>query len=216
MSLCRFIALCATGVTNGVMPVINRVMRASSERDDARERLERLFRHHHQAVSNYARRRVGTGLADDVVAETFLVAWRRLDDVPVDALPWLLGVARRTLSTQQRSAGRQTALAEKLAADIRAPIIDTSTSSELDIAVAEALVRLRPRDREAITLIAWDDLTPAQAAVVLGQTRAAFRVRLHRAKLRLRKEVARDPRAQIPIAFRPGLDEAECRGTQPL
>jgi RNA polymerase sigma-70 factor (ECF subfamily) len=191
-------------------------MRASSERDDPRDRLEQLFRRHHQAVSNYARRRVGAGLADDVVAETFLVAWRRLDDVPVDALPWLLGVARRTLSTQQRSARRQTALAEKLAADIRAPIIDTSTLSELDTAVVEALVRLRPRDREAITLIAWDDLTPAQAAVALGQSRAAFRVRLHRAKLRLRKELARDPRAQSPIPFRPGLDEAECRGTQSL
>jgi RNA polymerase sigma-70 factor, ECF subfamily len=191
-------------------------MRASSERDDPRDRLEQLFRRHHQAVSNYARRRVGAGLADDVVAETFLVAWRRLDDVPVDALPWLLGVARRTVSTKQRSARRQTALAEKLSTGIRAPIIDTSASSELDTAVAEALIRLRPRDREAITLIAWDDLTPAQAAVALGQTRAAFRVRLHRAKLRLRKELERDPRAQSPTPFRPGLDEAECGGTQPL
>jgi len=189
---------------------------SASTEHDARERFEELFQQQHQAVSNYARRRAGAGLAEDVVAETFLVAWRRLDDVPVDALPWLLGVARRTLSTQQRSVRRQTALAEKLAADIRAPIIDTSASSELDIAVAEALVRLRPRDREAITLIAWDDLTPAQAAVALGQSRAAFRVRFHRAKLRLRKELARDPRAQSPIPFRPGLDEAECRGTQPL
>ncbi len=176
----------------------------------ARDRLEALFRRHHAAVARYARRRAAAELVDDVVAETFLVAWRRLEDVPADELPWLLGVARRTLATQRRATSRRTALVQKLAADHPAGGDGPGAGSELDVAVADALARLRPADREAITLVAWDGLTPAQAAVALGQPRVAFRVRLHRAKARLRTELERDLRTQAVPAL-PLLDEAECR-----
>ena len=70
-------------------------------------RLEALFDEHYSAVRTYARRRAPEALVDDVVAETFLVAWRRIDELPDDVRPWLLGVARKTLSTQLRSARRR-------------------------------------------------------------------------------------------------------------
>jgi len=162
---------------------------------DARERFEALFRAHYTRVFRFVARRSAQAVVDDVVAETFLVAWRRLDDAPDDVLPWLLGVARRTLSTQQRSARRRAALGAKLADAHRAfEVEQAEAGGELGAAVVDALKRLGARDREAITLIAWEELTPAQAAVVLGVPRAAFRVRLHRAKRRLVQELERDPR----------------------
>ena len=72
-----------------------------------RARFEALFREHHSAVQCYARRRVPPGVVDDIVAETFLVVWRRLDDVPEPALPWLLTVARNVAGTDRRGAVRR-------------------------------------------------------------------------------------------------------------
>jgi RNA polymerase sigma-70 factor (ECF subfamily) len=86
-------------------------------------RFEALYREHYAAVLAYARRRI-PGRADDVVSETFLVAWRRLDDVPSDGLPWLYGVARRVVADVRRSAGRQQALAERLA-EVHVPAVET-------------------------------------------------------------------------------------------
>jgi RNA polymerase sigma-70 factor (ECF subfamily) len=153
----------------------------------AAQRLEALFRQHHQAVSAYARRRVSADAADDVVANTFVVAWRRLDDVPEDALPWLLAVARNVIATQRRGSMRRGALHARLqGAEPRG-----EAAAESGGHVAAALARLAERDREAITLIAWDGLRPAEAAAVLGQSAATFRVRLHRARRRLRRELDR-------------------------
>ena len=162
-------------------------------------RLEELFRRHHAAVAAYARRRAPRDAADDVVATTFLVAWRRLDDVPSDSLPWLLAVARNVVATQRRGSRRRGALRlrlERAGAGASPP----SAVEEPAGRVAAALGRLSANDREAITLIAWDGLRPAEAATVLGQSPATFRVRLHRAKRRLRRELERggraDPRPQ--------------------
>jgi RNA polymerase sigma-70 factor (ECF subfamily) len=151
-------------------------------------RLEELFRRHHQAVSAYARRRAAGDTADDVVASTFLVAWRRLDEVPDDSLPWLLAVARNVIATQQRGSRRRGALRLRLEQSdpSPAPAVDEPAGP-----IAAALGRLPANDREAITLIAWDGLRPAEAAAVLGQSPTAFRVRLHRARRRLRRELER-------------------------
>ena len=176
----------------------------------ARQRFEALFRSHHEPVVRYVARRVRPEGVEDVVAETFLVAWRRLSDIPDDVLPWLLGVARRTLATQRRSAMRRGSLAGKIAAT-GPPLEIAEPASELGAAVTDALTRLGAKDREAITLIAWDELTPAQAAVALGQTGTAFRVRLHRAKRRLRRELDQDPRVQAGTLVGPLLDDpSEC------
>jgi RNA polymerase sigma-70 factor (ECF subfamily) len=170
---------------------------------DARdaERFEELFRRHHRGVAAYARRRAPGDTSDDVVASTFLVAWRRLDEVPADSLPWLLAVARNVIGTQQRGSRRRGALRQRLEqADTSAA--PTSATEEPVGRAAAALGRLPANDREAITLIAWDGLRPAEAAMVLGQSPAAFRVRLHRARRRLRRELDRagqaDPRPQHP------------------
>jgi RNA polymerase sigma-70 factor, ECF subfamily len=151
-------------------------------------RFEDLFRRQYPAVSAYARRRVPSDTADDVVASTFLVAWRRLDEVPDDSLPWLLGVARNVIATQRRGSRRLGALRARLE---RADVARQTAEDEPAGRVAAALRRLPANDREALTLIAWDGLQPAEAATVLGQSPAAFRVRLHRARRRLRRELER-------------------------
>lgn len=157
---------------------------AEQREDEAR--LEALFRRHYRDVAAYVRRRAEPDLVEDVVAETFLVAWRRLEDVPVDARPWLLGVARKTLATQRRSRARRRALLTRLEAT-SGPNERAGHPSELG--VAEALMHLSAKDREAITLVAWDGLSPHEAALVVGQSAVAFRVRLHRAKRRLRQRL---------------------------
>ena len=148
--------------------------------------MEALFRRHYRDVAAYVRRRAEPQLVEDVVAETFLVAWRRLDEVPVDARPWLLGVARKALATQRRSAARRRSLLSKLEA---AGTGIERGEQPREAGVADALLRLTEKDREAITLVAWEGLSPSEAAVVVGQSPAAFRVRLHRAKRRLRRRL---------------------------
>ena len=145
--------------------------------------MEALFRSHYQDVEAYVRRRAEPDLVEDIVAETFIVAWRRLDELPHEARPWLLGVARKTLSTQRRTRARRRSLLSKLAAQ---PLVENG-EQQSDLGVIEALARLSERDREAITLVAWEGLSPNEAALVMGQSAVAFRVRLHRAKQRLRQ-----------------------------
>lgn len=152
----------------------------------AQARLEALLRAHHAAVLAYARRRIDAELVDDVVSETFLVAWRRLDRVPAEPRAWLLAVARNVLATQRRGAGRRRALGARLAfagpAAAAPPLLEGGP-------VTEALAALSEKDREALTLVAWDGLTPAEAAAVLGEPAVRFRVRLHRAAARLRRQL---------------------------
>ena len=150
---------------------------------DRTVRLERLFLAHFDAVDAYARRRTDAASAEEVVSETFLVAWRRLDDVPADPLPWLLGVARRALANQRRGERRRAAVVSRVR-DVRADDVrraGPALGSELEA----ALMALSHAEREAILLIAWEGLTPRQAAAVLGCSAVAFRVRLHRARRRL-------------------------------
>ncbi|HEV2999433.1 MAG TPA: RNA polymerase sigma factor [Solirubrobacteraceae bacterium] len=150
-----------------------------------RARFERLYDAHYAPVLAYALRRSERSVAHDVAAETFLVAWRRLDDVPADAAPWLYGVARRVLANERRGAGRRAALAERLRQlPARRPpgeALEGAGSGSL----AEALARLPERDREALMLVAWEGLSTAQAARAMGCAPAALRVRLHRARRRL-------------------------------
>jgi RNA polymerase sigma-70 factor (ECF subfamily) len=170
-------------------------MARSEEFAPMTERFETLFREHYAPVAQYVARRAPKTLADDVVAETFLVAWRRLDDVPSEALPWLLATARRTLSTHLRGAQRRQRLNERLALEpkILSAVDDSGVTSKLAERVSGALARLSEGDREAIQLIAWEGLTPREAAAVLGEPPATFRVRLHRAKRRLRKLLEPNP-----------------------
>jgi RNA polymerase sigma-70 factor (ECF subfamily) len=160
-------------------------------------RLEALFCDHFSAVRSYARRRVPESMVDDVVAETFFVAWRRIDYLPDDVRPWLLGVARKTLSTQLRSARRRTSLVEKLnGAEPRAAF---SQVDGPDSVLISALQRLSAMDQEVLALAAWEELRPREAAVVLGVSPAWYRVRLHRAKRRLLRELESGSSAGHPL-----------------
>jgi RNA polymerase sigma-70 factor (ECF subfamily) len=153
--------------------------------DERRTRFEGLFRSHADAVRGYALRRTGPDEVDDVVAETFLIAWRRFDDMPANARPWLLGVARRVMSNRRRSDHRIVSLSDRLAERERRTPSGASDDSDLRLTIEGALERLPEKEREALRLLAWDGLSTAEAAIVLGCTRATLAVRLHRARRRL-------------------------------
>ncbi len=150
-----------------------------------RERFERVYRDHHSAVRAYVLRRAEPELAQDALSETFLAAWRRLDELPGDPLPWLLATARRTLSNQRRSVRRLGGLRERIAARATAEVSDPAEQVAEAELVRRALATLSESDREVLMLVAWDGLDPARAAVVAGCSRATFAVRLHRARKRL-------------------------------
>lgn len=193
-------------------------------------RFELLYAKYAPAVKAYVLRRAAASTADDVVADVFVVCWRRFEEVPVDPLPWLLGVARRVLSTQRRGERRRGALHERLAGQVGGDMSDapedftgvavtdfaTRTSADIagdlasepisasrypgegvlagvtDPALAAALACLNDADRELLLLIAWDALSPAEAATVLGIKPATARVRLLRARRRLTQALSRE------------------------
>ncbi|WP_069111800.1 RNA polymerase sigma factor [Jiangella alba] len=144
----------------------------------------------------FAQRRVDPTHAEDVVAETFLVAWRRLDDLPAglgDARAWLFGIARGVILNTHRSARRQRALAVRLAD----PPAVTGAADDLlaqQIDLARAWKRLPGSHQEALALAVLDGLSAPQAAAVLGITPVAFRLRLSRARRALRRALDHPPR----------------------
>jgi RNA polymerase sigma-70 factor (ECF subfamily) len=162
--------------------------------DEREVRFERLFRSEADAVRSYALRRADPADADDVVAETFLVAWRRFDDMPSDPRPWLLSVARNVLSNRRRSVRRLVSLSDRLAqgAGRSASPDDGTAATDLRLAVLAALDCLPDKEQEAMRLMAWDRLSAADAATVLGCTRATLAVRVHRARRRLATLLERD------------------------
>ena len=171
-----------------------------------RERFEALFRSHYAALTRYAIRRVGTDSAAEVVAETFLVAWRRLDAVPADnALPWLYATARRVVANEQRRWGRARRLHDRVHGVIGADVTPDHADRIADrLRVQAALDRLGRRDREVLLLAEWEQLSAQDAAQALGCSVAAYHVRLHRARRRIAAHLGGDgvlpdpPLALIP------------------
>jgi RNA polymerase sigma-70 factor (ECF subfamily) len=189
----------APAETNAVLPDI---MLSMGPPGDDERRFRHLFDDHRRAVLGYALRRVADPAdAADVLAETFLTAWRRLDDVPPDdeTRPWLLGVARRVLANQRRGARRHAGLADRLADELATQLPALTGADTADVGLREALTRVPERDREVLLLSAWEDLTPAQIAAVTGLRRATVRTRLHRARRRLRAELELDQAKPSPI-----------------
>jgi RNA polymerase sigma factor (sigma-70 family) len=155
---------------------------------ERRVRFELLYARHAPAVKAYILRRTQAAVADDILAEVFIVCWRRLDEMPVDSLPWLLGVARRVLSTQRRGERRRAALRVRLA-QTSGPTGPEGTHAG-STALGAALKRLSEADRELLLLVFWEGLAPTQAAAVLDLKPATVRVRLHRARRRLSRALA--------------------------
>lgn len=171
-------------------------MHTPTDRSRAETRFREVFSHL-GGVAAYARRR-GSADPDAIAAEVMTIAWRRLASVPADdARPWLFTTARNLIHAEWR--GRQRA-----AAVARRQTVGTAEAGEpacLDPQIAAALKSLSIRDREALLLVAWDDLTPALAARSLGIREPAFRVRLHRARRRFRAALA-------PPGTHPALNHA--------
>jgi RNA polymerase sigma-70 factor (ECF subfamily) len=166
-------------------------MRDTLDRHGAEARFRTVFGHL-GAVAAYARRRGSTD-ADALAAEVMTIAWRRLADVPADdARPWLYATARNLLLAERRRASRTASVLEPDAAG-------EPELRQLDPELAGALRSLSPADREALLLVAWEELTPSEAAQALGMKPTAFRVRLLRARRRLRAKLD-EPRSPAPTA----------------
>lgn len=132
-------------------------------------------------------RRTDADTAHDVLSEVFLAAWRRIDELPGEPLPWLLGTARRVLANHRRGEARRAALVERAqgawAGSTRSAEDDAGDG--MDSALFAAMATLSEPDREALMLVAWDGLTPGEAAEALGMRAPAFTMRLSRARRRL-------------------------------
>jgi RNA polymerase sigma-70 factor (ECF subfamily) len=157
---------------------------ANAERED---RFSQLVREHGNAVYRYLRRRHGlidATDAEDLLAEVMTVAWRRLDDIPRDAeAAWLFGVARHHLSNSRRRGVRRARLTAPLRPPAPAPSAEAESIAELELRAA--LSALTPAEREALTLTAWEGLSPSELAVALGVTVNAAAIRLSKAKAHL-------------------------------
>jgi RNA polymerase sigma-70 factor, ECF subfamily len=159
---------------------------------DRRDEFEELFAAHYWAVRDFVLRRVPASTAEDVVAETFLIAWRRLAEIEDDPLPWLLGVARRVVANQLRADRRRGALRDRLRGTVGASAPEWEPPVDAGSDLGQALASLSQREREALLLVAWEGLDAPRAARVLGCSAATFRVRLHRARRRVAGQLS-DP-----------------------
>lgn len=162
-------------------------------------RFREMFVSTYPALCRYARHRGLSGQdVDDLVAATYEVAWRRLERVPAGegTLPWLLAVALNHLRNRRRRLERDRRLVERLGAPEQASSSETGGYEWREI--RHALDRLSRTDRELVLLVAWDELSPAQAAKVLGLSPGAARTRLHRARTRLGALLRRGGDPEVP------------------
>jgi RNA polymerase sigma factor (sigma-70 family) len=170
---------------------------------DREERFARLVQEHGDAVYRYLRRRHSGGDAtdaEDLLADVMTVAWRRLDDIPVGAeAPWLFGVARHRLSNARSRLARR----DRISAPMRPRSDSTSAEDEAiaDLGMREALAGLPDKEREALTLTAWEGLSPEELAIALGISVNAAAIRLSKAKAKLLAALAgEDTERNRPLA----------------
>lgn len=156
---------------------------------DARaQRFAALYEDSYGAIHPYASRRAGWEAAEEIAAETFLVAWRRFDALPAEPLPWLYGVARNVVLRHHADRGRQRQARAALEGERRWSPLGAGDGG--DPGLWEAWEQLSAADREVLALVAWEQLSVADAARALGCSAPVFSVRLHRARRRLERRLA--------------------------
>ncbi|WP_436533210.1 RNA polymerase sigma factor [Actinoplanes sp. HUAS TT8] len=176
---------------------------------DREQRFRSLFADTYPEMLRFAQRRVHPSHAEDVAADAFLVAWRRLEEAPSrgdDLWAWLFGIARNCLLNTRRGLGRQDALAVRIAGyttplDFTVTSEEDGTAQRLDLAAAWG--RLSDGEQETLALTVFEQLTSSQAAMVLGIGAATYRLRLLRARRALRRHLDNDTLAVV------GLDTLE-------
>ncbi len=162
-------------------------MRERDDRESSSRTFDALFESTSHAVLAYAIRRTASiNDAEDAVAETFVVAWRRASDMPSQPLPWLYGIARRILANQRRATDRRNRLNVRLWLQPRRSeqVLRTEGGP-----ATEALAHLRDGDQELLRLVAWEELDHAAIAEVLGISVNAVAIRLHRARQRFAEQL---------------------------
>jgi RNA polymerase sigma-70 factor (ECF subfamily) len=179
---------------------------------DAAARLKQLVDDHAGRVYAYSLRRATSEDAEEIVAETFLIAWRRIDVVPAEPLPWLFNVAGNVIANKRRGDRRREAFLTDLKTVVRSrpALVDPADEVATRFTVLQILDRLPSAEREALMLTAWDGLSVREGAIAAGCSRATFSVRLHRARRRVMKELeaTRHPLGEAPNAEHLEIGEA--------
>lgn len=170
-------------MTNGI---------ADDKSTQSTNRFNPLFEANYMAIYRYCVRRLGHLDAEDAAADVFAVAWRRIDEMPSSAdRAWLFGVAYRVIGNNYRYRRRQRQLTNRLELlNTDSVVTDPSLTDEVEV-LYWALDQLGKTDRELLRLSAWDGLTRAEIAYVLGINENAVDQRLHRARTRLRTRFER-------------------------
>ena len=173
----------------------------TADEDERRRAFETLYRITLPSIRSYARRRAPDDLADDVVAQTYLTAWRRCDEAVAGGLPWLYRTARFTLANHQRTERRQLRVTQRVAdtTDLAEP--DGTAAADDRTLVLDAIERLSDDERELLLLVYWEHLSVKAVAVVLDCRPGTAAVRLHRARRKLRDALSDPPgpeRSTVP------------------
>lgn len=155
-----------------------------------KSQFEDVYNAHYEDVYSFVVRRVELSAVEDVVATTFLTLWRRLDSLPQDSpRPWIFGVARRCVANHLRSSRRRRTLVTRLESASPSPHAAELVPDEEHEELLHCLRELSRNDQEVLSLSVWERLSASEAADVLGCSAAAYRLRLHRARTRLREKL---------------------------
>ncbi len=183
---------------------------------DAERRFRLIYEAEGEAILGYALRRVRRPAdAADVVADTFTVVWRRLEDVPVgaDTRPYVFGIARGVLANHRRSTRRRSRLTQRLGSAMT-NAVDQTVKVDTEHDVAAAMAKLSAIDQEVLRLVAWEGLSPSEIAIAFGVPPATARSQIHRARERLRHEMGAEQNSstqtqrgerdgQVPVSKHP-------------
>ncbi|GAA2366593.1 hypothetical protein Cme02nite_29930 [Catellatospora methionotrophica] len=178
-------------------------------------RFKELFDAHYAELTRFATRRVGPDAAGDIVSGTFLVAWRRFSQLPAEhPRAWLYATARHLIANELRARARRERLSAKAAVTAEAVVDDHAGQVGEHLRVRAVLAGLSPADQEVLRLAEWEALDVAEMAIVLGCSRVAVKVRLHRARRRFAARLLATEESGAPATSRPPMPSIVAEGTR--